>query len=176
MGEFMDKAIDPVCGMTVSPDSAAGEYEYGGNTYYFCSKGCVEKFKNNPDSFLTPGPETVDLPQDVEYTCPMHPEIVRIGPGSCPICGMALEPKHVSLDDKPDAELAYMTRRFWICVLLTIPVFGLATAEMVCEPACAALGFQEKEPEPEVGPTVAVVAPLTVKVIWSPSGSVALRL
>ncbi|HRI05166.1 MAG TPA: heavy metal translocating P-type ATPase [Pyrinomonadaceae bacterium] len=127
----MEKLIDPICGMTVSPEAAAGEYEFDGTTYYFCSKGCLEKFKNNPSSFLEPPEQAVAPLDDVEYTCPMHPEIVQIGPGSCPICGMALEPRIVSLDDKPDAELSAMTRRFWACLLLTVPVFALATLEMV---------------------------------------------
>jgi len=127
----MEKLIDPICGMTVSPEAAAGEYEFDGTTYYFCSKGCLEKFKNNPSSFIEPPEQTVAPLDDVEYTCPMHPQIVQIGPGSCPICGMALEPRIVTLDDKPDAELSAMTRRFWACLLLTVPVFTLATLEML---------------------------------------------
>src|SRR5580765_5014671 len=127
----MEKLIDPICGMTVSPETAAGEYESDGTTYYFCSKGCLEKFKKDPASFIEPHEQTEAPPEDVEYTCPMHPQIVQIGPGSCPICGMALEPRIVTLDDKPDAELSAMTRRFWACLLLTVPVFALATLEMV---------------------------------------------
>ena len=123
--------IDPICGMTVAPETAAGEYEHDGTTYYFCSKGCLEKFKNDPGSFLDPQEKAADLPKDVEYTCPMHPEIVQIGSGACPICGMALEPRIVSLDDMPDAELGAMTRRFWTCLALTVPVFALATSEMM---------------------------------------------
>lgn len=125
-GEF----TDPVCGMKVRPESAAGKYEYKGEKYYFCSKGCEAKFKQNPDKYLNPAPQE-DLPLDVEYTCPMHPEIVQIGPGSCPICGMALEPKVVSLEDRPDPELIDMTRRFWISAVLTLPVFVLAMTEML---------------------------------------------
>lgn len=127
----MDNVIDPVCGMTVVPDTAAGDFEYKGLTYYFCSKGCLAKFQADPDSYLQPKPPVEAPAADVEYTCPMHPQIVQIGPGSCPICGMALEPKIVSLDDKPDAELTNMKRRFWISLLLTVPVFALATGEMV---------------------------------------------
>ncbi|HLA94987.1 MAG TPA: heavy metal translocating P-type ATPase [Pyrinomonadaceae bacterium] len=125
-----DQFIDPICGMSVEPATAAGSYNHNGITYYFCSKGCLEKFKADPASFLEPK-QNEELPDDIEYTCPMHPEIVRIGPGSCPICGMALEPRIVSLDDKPDAELAYMTRRFWVCLVLAIPVFALAMLDMV---------------------------------------------
>jgi Cu+-exporting ATPase len=125
-GEF----TDPVCGMKVTPDSAAASYEYQGDTYYFCSSGCGAKFKQDPQKYLKPATQK-DLPQDVEYTCPMHPEIVQIGPGSCPICGMALEPKVISLDDRPDPELVDMTRRFWISGILALPVFVLAMAEML---------------------------------------------
>jgi Cu+-exporting ATPase len=127
----MEKVIDPICGMTVSLETAAGEYEFDGQKYHFCSKGCLEKFKNDSASFLEPREKTEVLPDDVEYTCPMHPQIVQIGPGNCPICGMALEPRIVSLDDKPDAELANMKRRFWFCLFLTLPVFALAMLEMV---------------------------------------------
>ena len=124
--------IDPVCGMSVEPGTAAGKYDFDGKTYYFCSTGCLNKFKQNPANYLDEKTEEKASPdtEDVEYTCPMHPQIVQMGPGSCPICGMALEPKIISLDDKPDAELVYMTRRFWICVLLTVPVLALAMLEM----------------------------------------------
>ncbi len=93
-----------------------------------------------------------DQPLDVEYTCPMHPEIVQIGPGACPKCGMALEPKEISLDDTPDQEYVVMRRRFWICAVLTIPVFVLAMGEMVLpgfhrfvEPD-SSLGFSSSQP------------------------------
>jgi Cu+-exporting ATPase len=121
---------DPVCGMSVSPESAAGKAEYNSQTYYFCSGGCETKFNQDPDKYLDPTPPE-ELPNVVEYTCPMHPEIVQIGPGSCPICGMALEPKVVSLEDRPDPELNDMRRRFWISAVLTLPVFLLAMAEML---------------------------------------------
>jgi len=125
-----DEVTDPVCGMKVSPDSAAGRYDHKGKTYYFCSKGCETKFKAQPEKYLNPV-TLQDLPQDVEYTCPMHPQIVQIGPGSCPICGMALEPRKITLDDTPDHELLDMRRRFWISAALTVPVFVLAMAEML---------------------------------------------
>lgn len=87
---------DPVCGMTANPTDAAGSFEHAGATYYFCSKSCLEKFKANPDKFLAPKTAEAEKPQEwmAEYTCPMHPEIVQNGPGSCPKCGMALEPRH----------------------------------------------------------------------------------
>src|SRR6185503_7290095 len=90
----------------------------------------------NPESFLsvasggTSQSEVRNPQSEIEYTCPMHPEIVQMGPGSCPICGMALEPKEITLDDAPDSEFVDMKRRFWISVPLTLPVFILAMAEM----------------------------------------------
>lgn len=123
--------IDPVCGMRVSAGTAAGGYEFAGTLYYFCATHCLEKFKRDPASFLEPRPSAATLPNDAEYTCPMHPEIIQTGAGSCPICGMALEPRIVSLDDRPDAELAAMSRRFWACLLLAVPVFALAMLEMI---------------------------------------------
>lgn len=128
-GEF----IDPVCGMSVAPETSAGSFDFEGETFYFCAKSCLNKFRQNPQSFLEEKREEKleAESQGTEYTCPMHPEIVQIGPGSCPICGMALEPKVISLDDEPDPELIDMTRRFWISAVLTIPIFFLAMAEMI---------------------------------------------
>lgn len=125
--------IDPVCGMSVAPETAAGSYEYNGKTYYFCSIGCVNKFKQNPPRFLEKKKEEKKTAESeaVEYTCPMHPEILQIGPGTCPKCGMALEPKTFSLDDTPDPEYMDMKRRFWISAALTLPVFVLAMGEML---------------------------------------------
>jgi P-type Cu+ transporter len=132
MKNISDKIIDPVCGMTVLPEKAAGKSVFNGKTYYFCSANCLNKFEQNAESYIQPTKKPISkMAENVEYTCPMHPQIVRIGTGNCPICGMALEPKMVSLDDKPDAELANMTRRFWICLVLTIPVFALAMLEML---------------------------------------------
>lgn len=124
--------IDPVCKMTVSADTAAGKFDYKGETFYFCATNCLNKFRQNPEKFLGKEAKPEPMPgEDVEYTCPMHPEIVQIGPGSCPICGMALEPKIISLEDKPDPEYLDMKRRFWISAVLTLPVFALAMAEML---------------------------------------------
>ena len=127
---------DPVCNMTVTAESAAATYEYEGEKYYFCAVGCRDRFAADPKKFLNPVSQTNESAfhapnSEVEYTCPMHPEIVQIGPGSCPICGMALEPKVVSLEDRPDPELIDMKRRFWISAILTLPVFVLAMAEML---------------------------------------------
>ncbi len=134
--------IDPVCKMLVIPETAAGKYEYQGKTYYFCNIGCREKFAANPEDYLTAETQSRkeeldnphnDLPStinDQEYTCPMDPEIIQIGPGICPKCGMALEPMVISLDDTPDPEFIDMKRRFWISAVLTLPVFVLAMSEM----------------------------------------------
>ncbi len=141
--------IDPVCGMKVKPETAAGNFIYNGRTYYFCGKSCLAKFEADPTAFLEPkqpaklhqiglsAPASItktkaSAAKDVEYTCPMHPEIVQIGPGSCPLCGMALEPKVFSLETAEDnTELHEMTRRFWISLALTLPIFLLAMTEMV---------------------------------------------
>ena len=131
--------VDPVCGMKVDPDNAAGSFEYQGKTYYFCSTHCLHRFRENPESFLNKAPQPLvgitrqpkPVPPDQKYTCPMHPEIVRNGPGSCPICGMALEPVTVSLDQEENPELIDMTRRFWIAVVLTIPVFVLGMSDLI---------------------------------------------
>jgi Cu+-exporting ATPase len=121
------KAIDPVCGMTVTIATAKHRFTYKGQEHFFCSAGCRTKFEGNPEKYLAPKsvqPEE-KMPEGTIYTCPMHPEVRQVGPGSCPICGMALEPETVSLDDKPDPELIDMTRRFWIALALTLPVFVL---------------------------------------------------
>lgn len=122
---------DPVCKMLVRADTAAAKYEYRGKTFYFCAVGCANKFKQDPEKFLDPevAPQPMTA-EGTEYTCPMHPEIIQIGPGSCPICGMALEPKTFSLDDAPDPEYTDMKRRFFVSAVLTLPVFALAMAEM----------------------------------------------
>ncbi len=188
--------IDPVCGMTINPLSAAGSLQHEGKMYYFCSQSCLQKFRANPSAYLTPAvaetmqtqpsahhsahqpiihsqpspapsqptpaatgteytcpmhpeirqPQPGSCPKcgmalepvtlaasatKVEYTCPMHPQIVRDAPGSCPICGMALEPRTVTLAEEENPELQDMTRRFWISLALTIPVFLLAMSEMI---------------------------------------------
>ncbi len=126
--------LDPVCGMTVDPNRAAGSYEYKGKTYYFCSKHCVHRFAENPEQFLKPEPPAtvqIQTRPAQKYTCPMHPEIVRDAPGSCPICGMALEPVTVSLEDEENPELVDMNRRFWVCLFLAIPVFAIGMSDLI---------------------------------------------
>ncbi|MBI2717275.1 MAG: heavy metal translocating P-type ATPase [Rhizobiales bacterium] len=121
-------AIDPVCGMSVDPRTATLKAEHGGHTYYFCSAGCRTKFIADPAKYLDP--ELVKAaadaqPKDAIYTCPMHPEIRQVGPGSCPICGMALEPVMATAETGPNPELIDMTRRFWIGLVVTLPVLAL---------------------------------------------------
>ncbi|HEX7925449.1 MAG TPA: heavy metal translocating P-type ATPase [Bradyrhizobium sp.] len=118
-------AIDPVCGMKVNPATAKHRFSYKGEEYLFCSGRCRERFEAEPDKYLKPREPEPPMPAGTIYTCPMHPEVRQVGPGSCPICGMALEPEQISLDDGPDPELIDMTRRFWIALALTLPVFVL---------------------------------------------------
>jgi Cu+-exporting ATPase len=122
----VSKAIDPVCGMTVDPHTAKHRHDHLGHTYYFCSAGCRTKFITDPDKYLSPREHDAEpVPEGTIYTCPMHPEIRQVGPGACPICGMALEPDLVTADSGPNPELADMTRRFWIGLALAVPVFAL---------------------------------------------------
>jgi P-type Cu+ transporter len=146
---------DLVCGMTIAPQNAAGKVEHDGKTYYFCSKGCAERFSKKPAKFLAApgggGMETApavapqgELPpslapaakgpaktpvretKKVRYTCPMHPQIIRDGPGACPICGMALEPMEVSAEVQADPEYDSMKRRFWVSAALSLPLLLLS--------------------------------------------------
>ncbi|CAN5448449.1 heavy metal translocating P-type ATPase [soil metagenome] len=121
--------VDPVCKMLVRPSTAAATQDHNGETYYFCAVACKNKFEADPDKYLNPQ-EPYDQPLGIEYTCPMHPEVVQIGPGSCPKCGMALEPMVISLEDTPDPEFIDMKRRLAISAALTLPVFVLAMGEM----------------------------------------------
>ncbi|MDH2383727.1 heavy metal translocating P-type ATPase [Bradyrhizobium sp. CER78] len=118
-------AIDPVCGMKVNPATAKHRFSCKGEEYLFCSGRCRERFEAEPEKYLKPREAEPPAPAGTIYTCPMHPEVRQVGPGSCPICGMALEPEQVSLDDGPDPELIDMTMRFWIGLALTLPVFVL---------------------------------------------------
>ena len=137
---------DPVCGMTVAPEKAAGKAEHAGKTYYFCSKGCAERFSDDPEKFLAAsrtgemkhspahaehravqhtGAAALRAASDekkVRYTCPMHPEIVQIGPGSCPICGMALEPMDIFAQVEADPEYDSMRLRFWVSAAFSLPL------------------------------------------------------
>ena len=138
-------SIDPVCGMKVAPDSAAESAEHGGRIWHFCSPHCATKFRSDPEKYteaVTGGcnPAGHDAGEEShaaslhgtgKYTCPMHPEIVQEGPGSCPKCGMALEPMVASAEgDEEDPELRDMTRRFWVSAVLSLPLLVLAMAPM----------------------------------------------
>ena len=145
--------VDPVCGMTVSPAKSAGDVAYSGRTYYFCGRSCVERFRANPDAFLTakpaggaaampvampivvhfsrPLPAEASADSSAEYTCPMHPEVRQVGPGSCPICGMALEPVTVTLEAQPNHELDDMTRRFRVSLGLSLPILAVMVGEVL---------------------------------------------
>ncbi|HXY25714.1 MAG TPA: heavy metal translocating P-type ATPase [Candidatus Acidoferrum sp.] len=147
------KLEDPVCGMHVDPAKAAGKVEHNGTTYYFCSKRCAERFAQEPSKFLAaPGTVGMEHPHGMgahdhavhgpapasssalakgaastaRYTCPMHPEVIQIGPGVCPKCGMALEPMDVFAEVEADPEYDTMRRRFWVSAALSLPVLLLA--------------------------------------------------
>ena len=149
-----ERVLDPVCGMMVDPDRAAGHVDHNGATYYFCSKSCVAKFSANPEKYLAGAREAMHAPIQIggikkgvvvvpspqspvpsqspvatRWTYPMHPEVIRDKPGACPKCGMALEPMLDDVSaadvDAPNPELVDMTRRFWIGVVCTAPVFVL---------------------------------------------------
>ncbi|MDR1990970.1 MAG: heavy metal translocating P-type ATPase [Acidobacteriaceae bacterium] len=126
------EVLDPVCGMTISPDDAVGHIDYKGERYYFCAESCVEQFREHPEAFLGERPATPVTPEDMarEYTCPMDPEVRQWGPGACPKCGMALEPTTVSMDEA-NPELDDMTRRFWWSAAMTAPILALMVSEFV---------------------------------------------
>ncbi|MEG2443499.1 MAG: heavy metal translocating P-type ATPase [Acinetobacter sp.] len=121
------ESIDPVCGMSVDPNTEL-KTDYQQQTYYFCNPSCLDKFQGDPEFYLIP-PDQRPVPEgaaDMDYTCPMDPEIVQKGPGTCPICGMALEPMQPTLDDAPNPELVDFSHRFWMTLPLTLIVFVLA--------------------------------------------------
>ena len=113
--------------MTVDPASAAGHVDYKGKTYHFCSQHCVHAFQANPEKFLAG--KKAEIKADAKYTCPMHPEIVQLGPGSCPKCGMALVPMEGAAQD--DSELRDLTRRLWVSAILSLPLLVIAMAPML---------------------------------------------
>lgn len=118
---------DPVCGMRVDPHATEHKAVHSGQPYYFCSLGCRAKFVAEPGRYVGKRPafKAEALPEGTIYTCPMHPEVRQVGPGSCPICGMALEPVVAMAQDGPNPELVDMTRRFWIGLALSLPVLFL---------------------------------------------------
>ncbi len=159
-------AHDPVCGMTVDPATAKHRAEHAGASYFFCSARCREKFTAEPARYLTPAAPAEGPPApgsrpggEVLWTCPMHPQIVRSEPGSCPICGMALERLTPEAGDAANPELRDMTRRFWVGVVLSVPLLALAMADHLAKPALDAL----------IAPRIAVWIQLvlgTLAVLW----------
>jgi P-type Cu+ transporter len=129
--------IDPVCGMTVQPATAAGSHEFQGKIYYFCATSCLTKFRKDPGYYLTPPDQRIPLHTPVptvgpvEYICPMDPEVLETKPGACRICGMALEPKMVSAEETGNPELDDMSRRFWICLGPGALVMLIAMSDMI---------------------------------------------
>lgn len=124
-------ARDPVCGMSVDPATAKHSLRHESQDFYFCSAGCKAKFEAEPAKYLGDRPEPKAMPKGTQYTCPMHPEIIRDKPGSCPICGMALEPMGVPTGDEgPNPELVDFTRRLWVSAILSVPLLIVAMAPM----------------------------------------------
>ena len=129
-----DGATDPVCGMKVSPDSGKPQQEYDGRVYHFCSQKCADKFRADPEHYLSGAhrKQQQNLPAGTRYTCPMHPEIIRDEPGDCPICGMALEPMGVPAPEEgPNPEFIDFRRRFWVGAVLTVPLLVLSMGPYV---------------------------------------------
>nr|WP_295467904.1 heavy metal translocating P-type ATPase [Mesorhizobium sp.] len=125
-------AEDPVCGMEVDRASAKHFVRHEGSGYYFCSDACETKFKAEPAKYAAGRPAPEPMPKGIKYTCPMHPEIVRDQPGSCPICGMALEPMGVPTGDEgPNPELVDFTRRFWVSAILSLPLLLITMGPML---------------------------------------------
>ncbi len=123
---------DPVCGMNVERESAAHTHSHDEVVYYFCSERCEKKFSDDPAKYLEPSEIAEPMPEGTIFTCPMHPEIIQEGPGSCPICGMALEPMGIPAEDAgPNPELVDFRRRFWIGALLTAPLLVLSMGPFV---------------------------------------------
>jgi Cu+-exporting ATPase len=121
--------------MSVDPSTARASMAHGGKHFFFCSPSCLEKFQANPATYLkneSPArPVEKSAPSGLLYTCPMHPEIVRDHPGACPICGMALEPRTMAVEEGPNVELIDMSRRFWVGLALAAPVFILAMSDLL---------------------------------------------
>ena len=122
-----ETAKDPVCGMTVKLGAGKPSLEHAETTYYFCCNGCRTRFEADPGKSLSPREPEPPAPAGTIYTCPMHPEIRQVGPGTCPKCGMALEPEAFSADQPPNPEIADFTRRLWVGAILAVP---LLVAEM----------------------------------------------
>jgi Cu+-exporting ATPase len=148
---------DPVCGMDVDPAASPHHAMHGGKDYHFCSARCRDKFGAAPDAYLSGEPPVQEAPEGAIWTCPMHPEVQQVGPGTCPICGMALEPMEPSLDDGPNPELVDFTRRLKVSAVLAIPLLFLSMgAEM--------LGLGLFSPQVSAWAQLALTAPI---VLWA---------
>jgi len=145
--------------MAVDPTTAKHRAEHDGRTYYFCSAGCRAKFAADPERYLGPAAPAKPIPAGTAYTCPMHPEVRQIGPGVCPICGMALEPADAAADGGPNPELADMTRRFWIGVVLALPV-------VVLEMGAHAFGFHWLAPSASNVVQLVLATPVVLWAGW----------
>nr|WP_026986033.1 heavy metal translocating P-type ATPase [Fodinicurvata fenggangensis] len=153
---------DPVCGMSVNPETAKHSASHQGTAYFFCSARCREKFQAAPEDYLDPDKRRKReeaVPAGTIYTCPMHPEIRQEGPGNCPICGMALEPETVSLDDAPNPELIDMTRRFWVALVLSLPL-------VVLEMGAHLLGLELLPPQMSVWVQAVLATPVVLWAGW----------
>ncbi len=128
-------AIDPICKMKVDPTQARWKFDYQNTSYYFCREGCLEKFKLDPEKYLHPTPSSECCPppgsKDLEYTCPMDPQIIQKGPGDCPICGMALEPMEIRLETGPSEQHQDLSRRFWISLFFSLPLWFFSMGSML---------------------------------------------
>ena len=134
-------AVDPVCGMTVDRATARHFLKADGQKHYFCSESCLKKFEADPEKYRDGRPAPAPAPKGTKYTCPMHPEIVRDGPGDCPICGMALEPMGVPTGEEgPNPELADFTRRFRVSAALSLPLLVIAMGPMLGLPVRGWIG------------------------------------
>src|SRR5258708_14695438 len=134
----VDTERDPVCGMSVDPATASHRAEHRGHSYFFCGAKCREQFVAEPNRYLAPAPVNnkpppTSHPGEGLWTCPMHPQIVRSEPGACPICGMSLEPMTPSGSEAENPELRDMTRRFWVGLVLSIPLLAMAMGEDVAK-------------------------------------------
>ena len=152
--------LDPVCGMTVDPEKTLHHATHEGVHYHFCSAGCLSKFTADPAKYFTSAPraEPVAAPGAM-WTCPMHPEIRQQGPGTCPICGMALEPEEPSLDDAPNPELVDFTRRWWVSAALAVPLLILTMGTEL-------LGLHLVEPAYSPWIQLALTAPIVLWAGW----------
>jgi Cu+-exporting ATPase len=122
-----DMATDPVCSMSVDPATARHRAEHRGRQYFFCGPRCLERFTSAPEQFIGDAKPAAPIAAGkTQWTCPMHPQIARDGPGSCPICGMALEPMIPGADDGENPELRDMTLRLWVGVALSVPLLTIA--------------------------------------------------